>query len=214
MTDIYGDELYSPNLTIGATASNQMPIFSSNDPNDLFAQRLQTANQRLKAVESPVTTTSRDSPSFRYGSPLALVPLHDFSGFPSQEQNKAAQDARAAQQQMTSSVSKLTRSWSLRGTWDRFTSSIKRKSSVSSTSSVVSNNSICSQVSDDPNGPIYTTLQTLFDTLVGLSRSSSKNSRLSKVNPLLEAFVNRVAEAKKSANDPATNIVLTRKQST
>ena len=102
MTDIYGDELYSPNFTIGATASNQVPISPSNG---LFAQRLQAANQHLNAVHSPVSTTSRDRSPFRNGSPLAPMPLHDFSaGFPSQqqmrEQNKAAQDARAAQQQM------------------------------------------------------------------------------------------------------------------
>jgi hypothetical protein len=108
-------------------------------------------------------------------------------------------------------MSKWAPSWS--GTWDRVRSSLKRKASVSSASSVVSNSSICSQVSDDPNGPINSTLQTLSDTLLQYSRSSAKDARFSRVYPLLETFVDRVAEANKATSDPATSIVLTSKKS-
>jgi len=108
MTDIYGDELYSPNFTLGTTSSSQVPIAPSNA---LFAQRLQAANQHLSAVQSPVSTTSRDRSPFRNGSPLAPMPLNDFSAFPSQQQireQKAAQDARAAQQHMVRSTDAST----------------------------------------------------------------------------------------------------------
>jgi hypothetical protein len=104
-------------------------------------------------------------------------------------------------------MSKWAPSWS--GTWDRVRSSLKRKASISSTGSVVSNSSICSQVSDDPNGPIYSTLQTLSDTLLQCSRSTTKDARFSRVYPLLETFVDQVAEATKTANRPATRITLT-----
>ncbi|KAK0651328.1 hypothetical protein B0T16DRAFT_322546 [Cercophora newfieldiana] len=108
MTDIYADELYNPNFTLGATPSSQVPISPSNA---IFAQRLQAANQHLSAVQSPVSTTSRDKSPFRNGSPLAPMPMNDFSAFPSQQQireQKAAQDARAAQQQMVRSADAST----------------------------------------------------------------------------------------------------------
>jgi len=107
MTDAYQDELYSPNFTLSSAPSTQVPISPSNG---LFQQRLQAANH-LSAVQSPVSTTSRDKSPFRNGSPLAPLQLHDFSNFSSQQQmreQKAAQDARAAQQQMTRSADTST----------------------------------------------------------------------------------------------------------
>ncbi|KAK0626121.1 hypothetical protein B0T14DRAFT_423421 [Immersiella caudata] len=108
MTDVYQDELYNPNFTLSSAPSTQVPMSPSNG---LFQQRLQAANHHLSAVQSPVSTTSRDKSPFRNGSPLAPLPLHDFSSFPSQQQmreQKAAQDARAAQQQMTRSTDAST----------------------------------------------------------------------------------------------------------
>ncbi|KAK3315244.1 hypothetical protein B0H66DRAFT_481733 [Apodospora peruviana] len=110
MTDVYSDELYSPNFTITSTASGQVP----KSPNDLFARTLQAANSQHLGVgqQSPVSASStRDRSPFRQGSPLAPIPMHDFSSmaspqarFPSaqqiREQNKAEMDARALQQQM------------------------------------------------------------------------------------------------------------------
>ncbi|KAL2256807.1 hypothetical protein VTK26DRAFT_1101 [Humicola hyalothermophila] len=119
MTDVCGDELYSPDFTIASSSSGQAPISPSSD---LFAQRLQAANnQHLSAVaQSPVSATSRDRSPFRQGSPLA-PPVQDFSqpmGPSSQfrfksaqqlrEQNKAVQDARAVQQHMARSADTST----------------------------------------------------------------------------------------------------------
>ncbi|KAK3321149.1 hypothetical protein B0T19DRAFT_403723 [Cercophora scortea] len=118
ITDIFGDELYSPNFTIASTPSVQIP---KSPTNDMFAQRLQAANsQLLNVAQSPVSATSRDRSPFRNGSPLAPMPMQDFSStmaspqvrFPSahqiREQNKAAQDARALQQQMSRSANTAT----------------------------------------------------------------------------------------------------------
>lgn len=113
MTDVYSDELYNPNFTITSAAppSSQVTMSPSNG---LFAQRLQAANtQHLSAVQSPVSGTSRGRSPFRQGSPLAPVPMHEFpSGFNSaqqiREQNKAALDARAAQQALQRSTDTST----------------------------------------------------------------------------------------------------------
>ncbi|OHE92283.1 hypothetical protein CORC01_12398 [Colletotrichum orchidophilum] len=113
MTDIYNDELYSPNFTITSTApvQNHMAVSPSND---VFAQRLSAANnQHLSAAQSPVSCVSRDRSPFRQGSPLAPMPNHDFGGgvhashlrFKSahqmREQKKAEQDAQIMRQQMS-----------------------------------------------------------------------------------------------------------------
>ncbi|KAK0373112.1 hypothetical protein CLIM01_09537 [Colletotrichum limetticola] len=113
MTDIYNDELYSPNFTItsAAPAQNHMAVSPSND---VFAQRLSAANnQHLSAAQSPVSSVSRDRSPFRQGSPLAPMPSHDFGGgvqasrlrFHSahqiREQKKAEQDAQIMRQQMS-----------------------------------------------------------------------------------------------------------------
>ncbi|WYZ37422.1 hypothetical protein EsH8_II_000928 [Colletotrichum jinshuiense] len=113
MTDIYNDELYSPNFTItsASPAHSQMAVSPSND---VFAQRLHAANnQHLSAVHSPVSSASRDRSPFRQGSPLAPVTGHDFgAGMPTsrlrfnsahqiREQKKAEQDAQMMRQQMS-----------------------------------------------------------------------------------------------------------------
>ena len=113
MTDVYSDELYSPNFTITSTTSGQVPRSPNND---LFAQRLQAANsQHLGIVQqSPVSATSRGHSPFRNGSPLAPMPMHDFSSmasprsrFPTQqqirEQGKAMMEARALRDQINHS---------------------------------------------------------------------------------------------------------------
>ena len=108
ITDIFNDELYNPNFTITSATPAQMPVSPTN--NDVFNQRLQAANnQHLSVNQSPV---SRDHSPFLNGSPHAAMPYQDFpANVPSaqarlgsaqqlREQNKAAQDARALQQQM------------------------------------------------------------------------------------------------------------------
>ncbi|KAF4972786.1 hypothetical protein FSARC_686 [Fusarium sarcochroum] len=111
MTDIYGDELYSPNFAITSTPPSQAQVAVS-PTNDVFSQRLHAANnQHLSAAHSPASTTSRDRSPFRTGSPLAPSPIHDFgnTGFSQmsfntaqriREQNKAQQDAQLIRQQM------------------------------------------------------------------------------------------------------------------
>lgn len=113
MTDIYNDELYSPNFTITSAAPTQTQLAVSPS-NDVFAQRLSAANnQHLSAAQSPVSSVSRDRSPFRQGSPLAPMPSHDFGGgvqasrlrFNSahhiREQKKAEQDAQIMRQQMS-----------------------------------------------------------------------------------------------------------------
>ncbi|KAI1798850.1 hypothetical protein F4811DRAFT_566080 [Daldinia bambusicola] len=79
MTDIYSDELYSPNFTITSASPPPQTQMAMSPSNDLFAQRLQAANsQHLSAVQSPVSSTSRDDQSpFRQGSPYASA-LNEF----------------------------------------------------------------------------------------------------------------------------------------
>ncbi|KAK4190310.1 hypothetical protein QBC35DRAFT_88991 [Podospora australis] len=118
MTDVYGDELYTPDFMPVTTSSTQLPV--SPTSNDLFVQRIQAANnQHLTAgVHSPVSATSRDRSPFQANSPLAPMPLNDFSAMGAsqarfgsaqqmREQNKAIQD-RAVQRQMGQSVNART----------------------------------------------------------------------------------------------------------
>ncbi|KAK5660816.1 hypothetical protein OQA88_12184 [Cercophora sp. LCS_1] len=109
MTDVYGDELYSPDFTITSAAPSQVSISPSNG---LFAQTLQAANrQHLSAIPSPISATSRNHSPFRHGSPHAPMPAHEFPPFTSAQQireQKAAQEARAVQQQMGRSVDTST----------------------------------------------------------------------------------------------------------
>ncbi|KAI1764348.1 hypothetical protein GGR53DRAFT_520412 [Hypoxylon sp. FL1150] len=118
MTDVYNDELYNPNFTItSASPPPQTHIAMSPPGNDLFAQRLQAANsQRLSAVQSPVSNTSRDDQSpFRHGSPYASV-LNDFpqvamdqgrlrSARQIHQQQKAEREANEFQQQLARNAS-------------------------------------------------------------------------------------------------------------
>lgn len=119
MTDVYGDELYNPDFGITSTSSTQIPI--SPTANELFVQRMQAANnQHLTAgVNSPLSATSRDRSPFQQNSPLANMPLHDFSAMGSsqgrfgsaqqmREQNKAIQDHAAIQRQMGRSANTAT----------------------------------------------------------------------------------------------------------
>ncbi|KAF5597504.1 26S proteasome subunit RPN4 [Fusarium pseudocircinatum] len=112
MTDIYADELYSPNFAITSTPPSQTQV-SLSPTNDVFSQRLNAANnQHLSAAQSPVSSNSRDRSPFRTGSPLAPSPAHEFGnhGLPQnltfnsaqriREQNKAHQDAQVMRQQM------------------------------------------------------------------------------------------------------------------
>ncbi|KAJ0164471.1 Transcriptional regulator RPN4 [Colletotrichum tanaceti] len=113
MTDIYNDELYSPNFTITSASPAQSQIAVSPS-NDVFAQRLSAANnQHLSAVHSPASSVSRDRSPFRQGSPLAPVANHDFgtgmhasrlrfnSAHQMREQKKAEQDVQVMRQQMS-----------------------------------------------------------------------------------------------------------------
>ncbi|KAM0213436.1 hypothetical protein ACHAQI_004080 [Fusarium lateritium] len=113
MTDVYADELYSPNFAITSTPPSQAQM-SVSPTNDVFSQRLHAANsQHLNAAHSPASSTSRDRSPFRTGSPLAPSPAHDFGnpgltqGLPfnsaqrMREQSKAHQDAQFMRQQMS-----------------------------------------------------------------------------------------------------------------
>ncbi|KAK5988735.1 Transcriptional regulator RPN4 [Cladobotryum mycophilum] len=110
MTDVYVDELYSPNFTITSSSSPQQANVAAVSNNDVFNQRINAANtQHLSTVRhSPSSTASRDISPFRHGSPLAPSPVHDWinqgnvsfnSAQRMREQNKARQDAQLAQQQ-------------------------------------------------------------------------------------------------------------------
>lgn len=112
MTDVYADELYSPNFAITSTPPSQAQV-SVSPTNDVFSQRLHAANsQHLSAAHSPASSTSRDRSPFRTGSPLAPSPAHDFgnhnlaqnlpfnSAQRMREQTKAHQEAQFIQQQM------------------------------------------------------------------------------------------------------------------
>ncbi|KAI0556301.1 hypothetical protein F4679DRAFT_569809 [Xylaria curta] len=110
MTDIYNDELYSPNFTITSASPSPQTHLALSPTNDLFSQRIQAANSRhLYAAQSPVSSESRGSP-FRQGSPYASI-VNEFpqvgtnqvrleSAQQLRERKKAEEDARQLQQQM------------------------------------------------------------------------------------------------------------------
>lgn len=79
MTDIYNDELYNPGPTITSASPSQPGQALRPPQRELFAQRLQAANdQHLSRNQSTSTTLrvhQRSSP-FRHGSPLAPTPQH------------------------------------------------------------------------------------------------------------------------------------------
>jgi hypothetical protein len=82
MTDVYGDELYSPNFTIASASPPQSSHVAVAHGSDLFAQRLHAANtQHVNATHSPVSAAPRGRSPFQQGSPLARL-QHDFSAKP------------------------------------------------------------------------------------------------------------------------------------
>ncbi|EPE25793.1 C2H2 and C2HC zinc finger [Glarea lozoyensis ATCC 20868] len=113
MTDIYSDELFNPNFQItSAPLSTSIRATPVSPHNDVFSQRLQAANnQHLSAsnMQTPLTIPSRERSPFRQGSPLAPT-SNSFASQPNnarfgtashiREQQKAANDARALQQQL------------------------------------------------------------------------------------------------------------------
>lgn len=114
MTDVYVDELYNPSFQIisAPPTSTAAPSVVLSPQNDVFSQRLQTANsQHLSAsnTQTPLTIPSRERSPFRQGSPLA--PTGNSFGSQSsnvrfgtathmREQQKAESDARALQRQL------------------------------------------------------------------------------------------------------------------
>ncbi|KIH95015.1 c2h2 transcription factor [Sporothrix brasiliensis 5110] len=87
MTDVYNDELYSPNfaaMPTSAPSTNASHMAPTSQ--EMFAQRLQQINsQHLSAAshQSPVSTgTPRERSPFRQGSPMAPTPKHDFGTSP------------------------------------------------------------------------------------------------------------------------------------
>ncbi|ORY64269.1 uncharacterized protein BCR38DRAFT_210777 [Pseudomassariella vexata] len=108
MTDVFGDELYSPNFTITSASPPPQTRLAMSPSNDVFAQRLQAANSHhLNTGQSPVSVSSRNQSPFRHGSPLAPV-SNDFSQQSNQvrsnsaqqlkEKRKTEQDANSLQQ--------------------------------------------------------------------------------------------------------------------
>lgn len=74
MVDIYADALYNPNAAI-TPASLSRPGQVSRAPSDeLFAQRLQAANDQHLGRNQSTSALERDSWPFRHGSPLAPSP--------------------------------------------------------------------------------------------------------------------------------------------
>ena len=114
MTDIYADELYNPSFQItSAPSTSTATIPATVSPqNDVFAQRLQAANnQHLSASNSqlPLSIPSRERSPFRQGSPLApsgnsfgqRSPNFKFgTATHMREQQKAENDARALREQL------------------------------------------------------------------------------------------------------------------
>lgn len=82
MTDIFSDELYNPNFHFTSAPPSQPSQSVASPTNEMFAQRLQAANnQHLTATttQAPTAAIQRGRSPFRNGSPLAPKPSHDFS---------------------------------------------------------------------------------------------------------------------------------------
>ncbi|KAI1366392.1 hypothetical protein F5Y08DRAFT_137561 [Xylaria arbuscula] len=72
MTDVYSDELYSPNFTITSASPPPETHMVMSPPSDLFSQRMQAANnQHFLAAQSPVSNDSGNQSPFLQGSPYA-----------------------------------------------------------------------------------------------------------------------------------------------
>ncbi|ROW16985.1 hypothetical protein VPNG_01218 [Cytospora leucostoma] len=107
MTDIYSDELYNPNFTITSTAPSQPSHMAMSPTREMFAQRVQAANnQHLSATEPTTSSVSRGRSPFCHGSPLAPTPsdfaqssvnhVHFNSAQQMREKKKAEMDAAQA----------------------------------------------------------------------------------------------------------------------
>lgn len=111
MTDVYSDELYSPTFAITSASPSPQTHLALSPGNDLFTQRLQTANNRhLYAAHSPVPVDSRGQSPFRQGSPYASA-VNEIprvgtnqarleSAQQLRERRKAEEDAKQLQQHM------------------------------------------------------------------------------------------------------------------
>ncbi|KAH8597912.1 hypothetical protein B0O99DRAFT_650754 [Bisporella sp. PMI_857] len=119
MTDVYGDELYNPNLIItSAPPSSLAPAAATLSPqNDVFMQRLQAANsQHVNSATSqtPLMIPPRERSPFRKGSPLAPTG-NSFAGSRfgtashQREQLKMENDAQALRQQLARTSSEQSR---------------------------------------------------------------------------------------------------------
>lgn len=110
MSDVYNDELYSPNFAFSSAPASQ-PASATSLPShsDVFSQRLQAANsQHLSAsTQEPTPDNARDKSPFRQGSPLA--PTGGSFASPQvrlgsaqlmRERQKAEDDARALKRQI------------------------------------------------------------------------------------------------------------------
>ncbi|KAI1290556.1 hypothetical protein F5Y03DRAFT_56393 [Xylaria venustula] len=111
MTDVYGDELYSPNFTITSASPPPQTHMVMSPPSDLFAQRMQAANsQHFLATQSPVSNESGVHSPFLHGSPYASG-INEFPAVSTnrvrlesaqqlRERRKAEEDAKQLQLQM------------------------------------------------------------------------------------------------------------------
>lgn len=80
ITDIFSDELYNPNFNITSASPSQPSQTSISPTHEMFAQRVQAANnQHLSATQPSTMSITRGRSPFRQGSPLAPAPSHDFS---------------------------------------------------------------------------------------------------------------------------------------
>ncbi|KAF4512993.1 hypothetical protein G6O67_000316 [Ophiocordyceps sinensis] len=71
MTDVYGDELYSPNFAITSSTSQSQAQTTTSPTNDVFSQRINAANSHhLSAAHSPSSSETRTRSPFRTGSPF------------------------------------------------------------------------------------------------------------------------------------------------
>jgi protein RPN4 len=110
MSDVYNDELYSPNFTFTSAPAIKAETMTMSLPQSaVFSQMLQAANNRhLSAPHSPLQVQNQDQKTaFREGSPLA--PVSSNFGSPQvrfgsaqqmRERRKAENDDRVLQQQM------------------------------------------------------------------------------------------------------------------
>lgn len=97
MTDVYGDELYSPNFAITSTPPSQpQQLTTISPPNDIFSQRLNAANSQHLNVGPSITTARGKSSPFRSNSPFAKPSNQHFAAPP---QQRPASEAQSKTQQ-------------------------------------------------------------------------------------------------------------------